>query len=89
MIHLNSPKVQCIINQKYLALANWNGFELYIDHLRTGYPNLPLPDGVTRPNRPNRMIYPSSEYSTNSSNVPNVTLDEIFTVNSKTPVYLQ
>ena len=84
-----ADKVNCIINQKYLALANWNGFELYIDHLRTGYPNLPLPDGVTRPNRPNRMIYPSSEYSTNSSNVPNVTLDEIFTVNSKTPVYLQ
>jgi hypothetical protein len=82
-------KLNCIMNQKYIALAQWNGFELFIDNLRTGYPALPLPDGVTRPNRPNRQIYPSSEYSTNSTNVPNVTVDEIFSVNAKTPVYLQ
>jgi hypothetical protein len=35
------------------------------------------------------MIYPSSEYSTNATNVPTVRLDEIFNVNDKTPVYLQ
>jgi hypothetical protein len=83
-------KISCIIHQKYIALAQWNGYELYVDHLRTGYPALPLPDGVTSvTNRPKRMIYPSSEYSTNASNVPRVTLLEIFTVNAKTPVYLQ
>jgi len=83
-------KISCIIHQKYLALAQWNGYELYIDHLRTGYPVLPLPDGIVSvTNRPKRMIYPSSEYSTNASNVPSITLPEIFTVNSKTPVYLQ
>jgi hypothetical protein len=48
-----------------------------------------MPDGVTLTNRPKRLIYPSSEYSTNASNVPSVSVSEIFTVNAKTPVYLQ
>ena len=83
-------KISCIIHQKYIALAQWNGYEVYVDHLRTGYPALPLPDGINSvTNRPKRMIYPSSEYSTNSANVPTITLPEIFNVNSKTPVYLQ
>jgi hypothetical protein len=82
-------KLNCIMTQKYIALAQWNGFELFIDHLRTGFPVLPMPDGVTLTNRPKRLIYPSSEYSTNASNVPSVSVSEIFTVNAKTPVYLQ
>jgi hypothetical protein len=83
-------KISCIIHQKYIALAQWNGYEVYIDHLRTGFPVLPLPDGINSvTNRPKRMIYPSSEYSTNATNVPTVRLDEIFNVNDKTPVYLQ
>ncbi len=83
-------KISCIIHQKYIALAQWNGYEVYVDHLRTGFPALPLPVGVnTVTNRPKRMIYPSSEYSTNATNVPTITLPEIFTVNAKTPVYLQ
>ena len=85
----SADKINCIMNQKYIALMQWNGMELYLDHLRTGYPKLPLPVGVTQTNRPNRLIYPSNEYSTNASNVPNVTLSDLFTVNSKTPVYLQ
>ena len=85
----SANKINAIMTQKYLALANWNGLELYFDHLRTGFPVLPLPVGVTTSNRPNRLIYPSSEYSTNSNNVPSVTNTEIFSVNSKTPYYLQ
>lgn len=85
----STDKVNAIITQKYLALAQWHGIELYIDHLRTGFPKLPLPVGVNNTTRPNRLIYPSSEYSTNSSNVPNITNDELFTVNAKTPYYLQ
>ena len=77
------------MTQKYLALAQWQGIELYIDHLRTGFPVLPLPFGVLETSRPNRLIYPSSEYSSNSANVPNVTISELFTVNAKTPYYLQ
>ncbi len=85
----SSDKINAIMTQKYLALAQWHGIELYIDHLRTGFPVLPLPSGVLQTTRPNRMIYPTSEYSSNSSNVPNVTNTDLFTVNSKTPYYLQ
>lgn len=85
----SSDKISAIMTQKYLALINWNGMDLYLDHMRTGYPVLPLPFGATKPNRPYRLIYPSSEYSSNSANVPNVTNDDLFTINSKTPYYLQ
>ncbi len=85
----SSNKINAIMTQKYLALAQWSGIELYIDHLRTGFPALPLPSGVTTTNRPNRLIYPSSEYSTNGANVPAVSNADLFTVNAKTPYYLQ
>ena len=85
----SADKINCIITQKYLALMNWNGMELYLDHLRTGFPALPLPVGNTKTGRPFRLVYPSSEYSVNSSNVPNVTNADLFVINSKTPVYLQ
>lgn len=85
----STNKISAIMTQKYLALAQWNGIELYIDHLRTGFPVLPLPFGVNNTNRPNRLIYPSSEYSSNSTNVPPVSNAELFTVNAKTPYYLQ
>jgi len=85
----SADKINCIMNQKYLALMQWNGMELYLDHKRTGFPNLPLPFGNTKPSRPNRLIYPSSEYSTNSSNVPSVSVADLFVVNAKTPAFLQ
>lgn len=85
----STDKINCIMTQKYIALAQWHGVELYLDHLRTGYPKLPMPEGVTQTTRPYRLIYPTSEYSRNAENVPNVTLDDLFIINSKTPVYLQ
>lgn len=85
----STDKISAIMTQKYLALMQWHGMELYLDHLRTGFPVLPLPTGVNNTNRPNRLIYPSSEYSSNSANVPNITNAELFTVNAKTPYYLQ
>jgi hypothetical protein len=85
----STNKINAIITQKYLALAQWSGIELFIDQLRTGFPVTPTPVGANGTTRPNRLIYPSSEYSTNSSNVPNVTNAELFTVNAKTPYYLQ
>jgi hypothetical protein len=85
----STDKIKAIMTQKYLALAQWHGIELYIDHMRTGFPVLPLPSGVSSTTRPNRLIYPTSEYSSNSANVPNVTNADLFTVSSKTPYYLQ
>lgn len=86
----STDKISAIMTQKYLALGNWHGMELYLDHLRTGYPVLPLPVSVIgRTHRPLRLVYPSREYSTNSANVPAVTLDECFSNNPKTPYFLQ
>lgn len=85
----SSNKISAIMTQKYLALNLWNGIELYFDHMRTGFPVLPLPFGVVETKRPNRLIYPTSEYSSNSANVPDVTNADLFTVNAKTPYYLQ
>jgi len=85
----SANKINAIITQKYLALAQWHGIELYIDQQRTGFPVLPLPLGVLQTNRPNRLIYPTSEYASNSANVPNISSEEIFSVNAKTPYYLQ
>lgn len=85
----SADKISAIMTQKYLALAEWSGIELYIDHMRTGFPVLPLPFGVTETKRPNRLIYPTSEYSSNSVNTPNVANTDLFTVNAKTPYYLQ
>jgi len=85
----SANKINAIMTQKYLALASWNGIDLFIDQLRTGFPKTPVPFGVNQTTKPNRLIYPSSEYSSNSANVPNVSNSELFTVNAKTPYYLQ
>lgn len=85
----STDKINCIITQKYLALAQWSGIEPYFDMLRTGYPAAPLPQGVSQTTRPKRLIYPGSEYSSNSSNVPSVSQAELFSNNAKTPFYLQ
>lgn len=85
----STNKINAIITQKYLALAEWSGMELYIDQLRTGFPNTPFPVGSDGTARPNRLIYAASEYSTNGANVPNVSNAEIFSVNAKTPYFQQ
>ncbi|WP_395046738.1 SusD/RagB family nutrient-binding outer membrane lipoprotein [Flavobacterium sp.] len=85
----SANKINAITTQKYLALANWSGVEVFLQHLRTGFPALPLPPGAAQTRRPYRMIYPTSEYSSNSANAINVTSAECFTVNSKTPYIYQ
>jgi len=77
----SSNKIEAIITQKWLALNGVSGIESWIELTRTGYPaNLPIPvdsDGK----RPVRLLYPSSEYSTNANNVPAQTAAEAFTNN--------
>ena len=63
-------KLEAIITQKWLDLGGTNGIETWIEYTRTGFPsNMPLPEIATRPNRPNRLLYPTSEYTGNSQNV--------------------
>ena len=65
-----SDKLEAIITQKWIDLGGTNGIETWIEYTRTGYPsNMPLPDITNRPNRPVRLLYPTSEYTGNSANV--------------------
>lgn len=78
----SSPnKIEAIITQKWVALNGTSSIESWIDLTRTGFPNgLPIPsesNGV----RPVRLLYPASEISRNSKNVPAQTANDVFTKN--------
>lgn len=72
-------KIEAIITQKWIALNGTSSIESWIDLTRTGFPlGLPIPDesqGV----RPVRLLYPASETSRNSNNVPAQSANEVFT----------
>lgn len=72
-------KLEAIMTQKWLATNGINAMESYIDQVRTGFPVIPLATTAEFPNRPYRLLYPTSELVANSANVPNVTLSQIFT----------
>lgn len=77
----SSDKIQAIITQKWVALNGTSSIELWIEKTRTGFPaNLPIPSegGGTRPVR---LLYPGSEVSRNSKNVPAQTAQTAFTDN--------
>jgi len=72
--------IEAILTQKWIALTSVSGAELWIEYNRTGFPsNLPLPNNITDPNIPVRLLYPASEYSGNSGNVINQTRPDAFT----------
>lgn len=77
----SSNKIEAIMTQKWIALCGINAIESWIDYTRTGYPDVPLPIIAEQPSRPNRLLYPASEYSTNSANVPNQPSSNAFTTN--------
>jgi hypothetical protein len=75
-------KIEAIITQKYIALNMVNSDQAWNDYRRTHYPAI-VPGGsgiqtfasavseATRPDKlPTRILYPSSEGSYNSANVP-------------------
>jgi hypothetical protein len=70
--------IESIMTQKWLALNSINGLESFIDYTRTGFPNIPLATTAQFPNRPRRLLYPTSELVANSANVPSVSLNQIF-----------
>ncbi|MEO8515954.1 MAG: SusD/RagB family nutrient-binding outer membrane lipoprotein [Flavobacterium sp.] len=84
-------KIEAIMTQKWIALCGISGIEPYLDIVRTGFPNVPfsLISNPTRTNKPRRLLYPTSEYTTNSGNVPSITVDQIFSINSLTPFWIQ
>jgi hypothetical protein len=82
-----TDKIQAIQYQKWIALTNINPTETFISYNKTGYPQLPMPQGSYYNNRPNRLMYPQSEYISNTANVPNPSIDDMYSVNSYTPFW--
>lgn len=64
----SANKIEAIITQKWIALANYGGFEAWTEYRRTGFPIVPLSTRAIGA-IPTRLFYPSSEYSNNSENV--------------------
>ena len=89
-----SQKLQGLMYQKWVALMGIHGVESYLDYLRTGFPITPLPivpNGGSLPytNRPYRLMYPQSELIANGVNTIPITDAECFSINSKSPFWLQ
>jgi len=67
-----AEKLACIIRQKWLAMNAITPFEAWSDYRRLGLPaDLPLSVSPFKdaPNVPLRILYPTSEYTTNAANV--------------------
>lgn len=74
----SSNKIEAIITQKWVAL-NSISIEPWTEWVRTGYPtDLPTSQATEDP-RPVRLLYPTSEYSTNANNVPATSPEDAFT----------
>ena len=74
-----AQNVGAIIYQKWVALMGTNGFEVWIENRRTGYPDIPVAPNATSTVLPVRLLYPSTEYGTNPLNVPAQTSGDAFT----------
>ncbi|WP_126652334.1 SusD/RagB family nutrient-binding outer membrane lipoprotein [Chryseobacterium aureum] len=85
----NDNKIEAIMTQKWLATAGINPTESFIDYNRTGFPITPMATTSAKPNKPYRLMYPSSEYVANSANVPQISNAQCFTKNQTTPFWNQ
>ncbi|SIN75682.1 Starch-binding associating with outer membrane [Epilithonimonas zeae] len=83
----NDNKLEAIMTQKWIALTGINPEQSFFDYTRTGYPITPMATIATGTVKPNRLIYPTSEYASNANNVPNMTATDVFTKNQFTPFW--
>lgn len=64
-------KLEAIMIQKWLGLIGINALQTWFDYNRTGFPSdVPVSLTATTADRPVRLFYPSSELTSNGSNVP-------------------
>lgn len=75
-----NQKLHAIMYQKWVCLLGVHGIESFIEYNRTGYPITPLALTAQKTSKPKRLIYPASEYSANSGNVPNITDPQCFAI---------
>lgn len=84
-----NEQLHAIMYQKWIALMGVHGMESFVDYNRTGYPLTPLASVATQARKPYRLFYPVSEYIANASNVPTLSTSDLFTINAKSPFWLQ
>jgi hypothetical protein len=66
----STNKLQTILYQKWIAECAIDGLEAYCDYRRTGYPFIAVPSqGALGIPIPQRLLYPETEYTQNSTNV--------------------
>ncbi|MBD8083931.1 SusD/RagB family nutrient-binding outer membrane lipoprotein [Chryseobacterium caseinilyticum] len=82
-------KIEAIQYQKWIALTHINPTETFISYNKTGFPQLPMPLGAFYPRRPNRLMYAQSEYISNTANVPNPSIDDMYSVNQYSPFWMK
>ena len=80
-------KMQAIQYQRMVCLANLRSIETFINYSKTGYPSIPLALTAQKPRKPYRLIYPVSEYTGNTANVPQMQNDDAFVKNQYTPFW--
>ncbi|KFF73538.1 hypothetical protein HX13_18935 [Chryseobacterium sp. P1-3] len=85
-IGTNDDKLEAIMTQKWIALTGINPEQSFFDYTRTGFPVTPLATIASNP-KPNRLIYPLSEYIGNASNVPAISNADVFSKNQYTPFW--
>lgn len=85
----SANKIAAIQYQKWIALTNINPTETFISYNKTGFPITPMPINSPATTRPNRLIYPQSEYVANSANVPNMVKTDAFSINQFSPFWLK
>lgn len=79
----SANKIEAIMTQKWIALSGINAIESFIDYNRTGFPNTPLSMIAEKPQLPYKLLYPASEFSTNSGNVPSQSSTDAFDASKK------
>lgn len=82
-------KIAAIQYQRFVSLANLRSIETYINYIKTGYPNIPLATTAQQSRKPYRLIYPVSEYTGNTVNVPKMQNTDAFTINQFSPFWLR
>ncbi|KAB1230228.1 SusD/RagB family nutrient-binding outer membrane lipoprotein [Chryseobacterium viscerum] len=82
----DANKLEAIMTQKWIALTGVNPEQSFFDYTRTGFPVTPLATIASNP-KPNRLIYPLSEYIGNASNVPAISNADVFSKNQYTPFW--
>lgn len=80
-------KLEAIMTQKWLALVGINPEQSFFDYTRTGYPFIELPTVAIQTKKPNRLLYPNSEYQSNTNNVPSMVASDVFSKNKFTPFW--